>query len=225
MVAGIAIALWLAGHTRGMQAAALGGGGIVIVFLSHTRTALLGLTAGIAVTGLTLFFSNRRVRKVAAALAIAAPLGLVALAPSFASWFARDQSSEQLRGLTGRTDAWSALVAAPRAEINQWFGYGLSDKSFDGRPIDSTWLAVYQDQGLIGIGLVATLLVIPLVLAGFSPPGPERAVATFIAIYCLCASYTEVGIGDASPYLLHIVVAASVLAPSPLRASLGRVRS
>ncbi|HEX2187144.1 MAG TPA: O-antigen ligase domain-containing protein, partial [Chloroflexota bacterium] len=41
--------------------------------------------------------------------------------------------------------------------------------------------------------------------------GPERALATFLVVYCAIASYTEVGLGDASPYLLHIVVAASLL--------------
>jgi hypothetical protein len=35
---------------------------------------------------------------------------------------------------------------------------------------------------------------------------------TFLVVYCAVASYTEVGLGDASPYLLHLVVAASLLA-------------
>ncbi len=34
-----------------------------------------------------------------------------------------------------------------------------------------------------------------------------------LILYCLATSYTEVGLGDASPYLLHLAVAASLLAP------------
>jgi hypothetical protein len=51
------------------------------------------------------------------------------------------------------------------------------------------------------------------VAAAFRPPGPERAIAVFLLVYCLVASYTEVGVGDASPYLLSVVVAASLVAP------------
>ena len=30
------------------------------------------------------------------------------------------------------------------------FGFGLSNNSFNGLPIDDSWLAVYQDQGIFG---------------------------------------------------------------------------
>jgi hypothetical protein len=33
-------------------------------------------------------------------------------------------------------------------------------------------------------------------------------------VYCLAASYTEAGLGDASPYLLNLAVAAAVLSGS-----------
>ena len=42
--------------------------------------------------------------------------------------------------------------------------------------------------------------------------GLRRAVALFLITYCLVASITETGLGDASPYLLELVVAASLLA-------------
>ncbi len=42
--------------------------------------------------------------------------------------------------------------------------------------------------------------------------GIRRAVALFLVTYCLVASITETGLGDASPYLLNLVVAASLLA-------------
>ncbi|MDQ4033263.1 MAG: O-antigen ligase domain-containing protein, partial [Actinomycetota bacterium] len=43
------------------------------------------------------------------------------------------------------------------------------------------------------------------------PPSPARACAVFLIVYCLIASYTQVGLGDASGYLLHLVVAAALL--------------
>ena len=36
-------------------------------------------------------------------------------------------------------------------------------------------------------------------------------MALFLIIYCLFASFTETGMGEASPYLLDLTVAASLL--------------
>ena len=37
-------------------------------------------------------------------------------------------------------------------------------------------------------------------------------MALFLVTYCLIASITETGLGDASPYLLELIIAASLLA-------------
>jgi hypothetical protein len=42
--------------------------------------------------------------------------------------------------------------------------------------------------------------------------GLRRALALFLVAYCCVASITETGLGDASPYLLHLFVAGSLLA-------------
>ncbi|NED07516.1 O-antigen ligase domain-containing protein, partial [Streptomyces sp. SID6648] len=80
-------------------------------------------------------------------------------------------------------------------------------------PIDNSWLAVYHEQGLIGVALVAAVLAVLGGVALLRPPSPARACAIFLIGYCALASYTEAGLGDASPYLLHLAVAASLLAP------------
>jgi len=49
------------------------------------------------------------------------------------------------------------------------------------------------------------------VVAVLRPPSLARACAIFLITYCISASYTEAGLGDASPYLLHLAVAASLL--------------
>ena len=64
------------------------------------------------------------------------------------------------------------------------------------------------------------ILVFLLVTAYFQPRGVRRALALFLVTYCLVASFTEVGFTDASPYLLDLTVAASLLVPSSERSSL-----
>jgi hypothetical protein len=57
------------------------------------------------------------------------------------------------------------------------------------------------------------ILLFLLVTAYFQPRGVRRALALFLVTYCLVASFTEVGFTDASPYLLDLVVAASLFVP------------
>jgi hypothetical protein len=73
-------------------------------------------------------------------------------------------------------------------------------------------LAVFHEEGYLGIALVAAFLLVLVVVAVLRPPSLARACAIFLIVYCLSASYTEAGLGDASPYLLHLAVAASLLA-------------
>lgn len=93
------------------------------------------------------------------------------------------------------------------------FGFGLSNKSFNGLPIDSTWLAAYLDLGLFGVAICAAMLVFTLVNAFLQPRGVNRALALFLVTYCMAASFTETGISDASTYLLELTLAASLIIP------------
>ncbi|MDQ6728335.1 MAG: O-antigen ligase domain-containing protein [Actinomycetota bacterium] len=219
VLAGMATAMWLSGALARRPALFIDAVTISMVLLSRTRTALVAALVGVLLAGVTLFLKQKRVRRIAGTVLLLIPLAAVALAPALSGWFLRNQSSEQIGGLTGRKQVWEHALAAPRSEFERWFGFGLSDKSFGGLPIDSTWIAVYQDQGLVGAGLVAATLLEVLVVTAFRRAGPERAVATFLVVYCIIASYTEVGLGDVSPYLLHVVVAASLLAGTPWRPS------
>jgi hypothetical protein len=92
-----------------------------------------------------------------------------------------------------------------------FFGYGMSNDSFGGLPIDSSWVSTYDDQGLFGDAIIGSALVLLLILALLSPRGPGRAIALFLIAYCIVAAYTETGLGDASAYLLDLSVAMSVL--------------
>jgi len=70
------------------------------------------------------------------------------------------------------------------------------------------------------VAVCAIILIFLLVMAYFQPRGSRRALALFLVTYALVASFTEVGFTDASPYLLDLAVAASLLMPSPESSSL-----
>jgi len=217
ILSGMVIVLWLSGRMARVSAFLLGTGGMVMVLSTRTRTSSIALVVGVAVGGLTLILWRKRVRRIAKIALVVLPIAVVLFAPAVTNWFQRDQSATEITGLTGRKHVWNQVTSAPRPGFNRLFGFGLSDKSFGGLPIDSTWLAVYQDQGLFGDALVAAMLLGLLGAAAQAPPGHERALATFTVVYIIIASYTEVGLGDASPYLLHAVVAASLVSGAAAR--------
>jgi hypothetical protein len=133
-------------------------------------------------------------------------------APALVAWASRGQSAQEAAQLTGRTKVWSAIFQLDRPPLQTLFGSGLSDKSYDGLPIDSNWVATYLDSGWCGIGLEIAFLLVLVLTAVTRPRGPRRAVALFLVAYGVAASFTETGFGDASPYLLELAVAASLLA-------------
>src|SRR4029079_6254829 len=123
----------------------------------------------------------------------------------------RGQDSTQVTELTGRTKVWSAVMAQHRPPLENWFGSGMSNMSFNGLAIDSNWVATFQDQGWFGVILEALLFVFLLVVAIAHGHGPHKAISLFRIVYCLFASITEAGLDGPSAYLLDLMVAASLL--------------
>ena len=213
LVAGLTVVLWFCGYMRGRTtviAFAVAGGTLI---LTHTRTAVAALIAGLLVAGLSLIVAKARVRKLFATAGAIAAVGVMTLSAVISTWLARGQGTHSLDTLSGRTQVWGPLLAAPRDKFQEIFGFGLSNGSFNGFPIDSNWLASYQEQGLFGVVVCAVILLFLLVTAYFQPRGVRRALALFMVTYCLVASFTEVGFTDASPYLLDLTLAASLLVP------------
>jgi hypothetical protein len=209
VVAGLVVLLWLGGHTTRTSALFIALPAVGLLLLSHTRTALLGLVGGLVVAIVSQLTTSARARKVFTRVAIFGGLTAVLAGAAIQTWFRRGQ--EDLTELTGRDKVWDALLAAPRTLSERFFGVGLTNKSFDGLPIDSSWLAVYHEQGYLGLALVAAFLLTLLGVAALRPPSITRAIALFLVVYCVIASYTEAGLGDASPYLLNLTVAAVLL--------------
>jgi len=211
ILGGTTIVLWFSGMLRGRATLAVSAFSVAILLLTHTRTALIAMSAGILVAGLSLFLSRKRVRKALGITVAVAAVMALSLSPFLKTWFNRGESA-YLGSLSGRAATWSALLAQPRTEFNTVFGYGISNDSFNGLPIDSSWLSTYLDQGLAGDALDGATLLVVIGVAVMSPRGPRRAAALFMACYCVIASYTETGLGEASPYLLDLTVAMAVLA-------------
>jgi hypothetical protein len=215
------VLLWLSGRVSGRAALAVAVAAVAILLLTHTRTALLAMIAGLLIGGLSLFAAKSRVRKAFLTAGVVIGAGALTLSGILLNWLARGQSTQALTGLTGRTTVWQAVVSLPRSEFEVLFGFGLSNNSFNGLAIDSNWLATYVDQGLFGLALCATVLVFLFVTACFRPRGAQRALALFLVTYCLFASYTETGLSQPSAYLLDLTLAASLLA-APLAARVRR---
>ena len=210
---GLVTVLWLCGMMRGRPAMwVIVITGIILV-LTHTRTALVAVVAGIAVAGLSLIVAKSRVRKFFAAASVTVSIVVITLSGFLTAWLARGEGTQQISDLTGRTKVWAPLLAFPRTKFQEIFGFGLSNSSFNGLPIDSNWLASYQEQGLFGVGVCAVMLLFLFITAYFQPRGVQRALGLFLVSYCLVASFTEVGFTDASTYLLELALAASLLVP------------
>ncbi|MGW5678714.1 O-antigen ligase domain-containing protein [Streptomyces sp. NPDC003860] len=212
VIIGLTVLLALGRRTDRKSAALVIVASLVMLALTHTRTATLGLLIGLALAIGSLVLTSAAARRFFAWTVVCAAVAAVGFAPALRAWFLRGQSQENFTSLTGRAKVWDALLAQPRSTAKEVFGVGLGDKSFGGLPIDNSWLAVYHEQGLTGVVLVAAVVLVLGGVALLRPPSLPRACAIFLISYCAIASYTEAGLGDASPYLLHLAVAASLLA-------------
>ena len=210
---GLVVILWLCGLLRGRVTLLVVATTIVMMVLSHTRTALVGLLAGLVVAGLSLIVASARARKLFAVSSVVLSVAVITLSGFITTWLARGEGTKGIDELSGRTKVWGPLLAFPRDKFQMFFGFGLSNKSFMGLPIDSNWLSSYLDEGLIGVTICAAILLFLFVSAYFQPRGVQRALALFLVTYLLVASFTEDGFTDASTYLIEIALAASLLVP------------
>jgi hypothetical protein len=211
---GIVTLLWLARMMRGRTAAAMAAVSISVLLLTHTRTALVAGLGGLLVAVLSWLPESPRVRKIFGIAAVVLLVGYLAFDSAVTTYLQRGQSAEELSNLTGRTNFWGPLLAFPRDHFQMIFGFGISNGTFNGLPIDSNWLDSYQDQGLFGVVVCAAILLFLLIATFFQARSVYRALALFFIVYALIASFTEDGITNASAYLLDVTVAASLLVPS-----------
>jgi hypothetical protein len=212
---GCTAVLWFSRVVTGrtMLVTLVAAGGALVA--THTRTALLAVILGLIAAGASLFVGHARVRRTTAVVLLGAFAVWTVFSPLIVSWLTRGQSSQDLAQLTGRTKVWNEVAERRTTTVQDIFGTGLGNKSFGGLPIDSNWVATYVELGRVGVALVVAFLLVVVLAAFTRPAGPRRAIALLIIVYCITASYTETGLGDASPYLLDLTVAASLVAVPP----------
>jgi O-antigen ligase len=212
VIVGLTVLLLLGRRTTGASAALVIVPSLGLLALSHTRTATIGLLVALVLAIGSLVLTSAAARRFFVWGVLCATVAAVGFASALQAWFLRGQSQEYFTSLTGRAKVWDALLDAPRDTSELLFGTGLGDKSFGGLPIDNSWLAVYSEQGLTGVVLVVAVLLVLGGVALLRPPSLPRACAIFLIAYVAISSYTEAGLGDASAYLLHLALAASLLA-------------
>ena len=210
---GIVVVLWLGGSVSGRAALATTLSAGTILILTHSRSDVVALIAGIMVAGLSLFSATERARNFFAAAGVAVLIGAMTLSGLVKTWWTRGEKAGELTSLTGRTAAWAGVVNIPRDQFQMILGFGLSDQGFGGLSIDNGWLAAYNDQGLFAVVICAAMLVFLFVTACFRAHGIQRALALFLVTFTLVLSFTESGISSPSTYLLYLVLAASLLVP------------
>lgn len=218
-LSGLALLLWACGIWARRRALLVAVPSVAALLLTHTRTALLAMIVALVVAGLSLLTGSRRVRRAFAVTLILGVTVALPLSPVLSSWLVRGETPTEVSDLSGRTEVWPQVLSEPRPETNKIFGTGMTngsvvgapDAAYDGLPIDSGWVSTYQNQGLIGMVLEGLMFLVLLVAALIRPRGPTRAIALFLIVYSLIASFTETGMGDASTYLVDLALAASLL--------------
>ncbi|WP_410787993.1 O-antigen ligase family protein [Kribbella sp. C-35] len=211
---GLTAILWMSGTIQRKAALITATIALPMLLLTHTRTALVSMAAGLLIAGLSLFRTRARVRRAFAIGTVIVSIGALSLSSVLTTWIARGQDTQQLSNLTGRTVVWEQVLAQSRGWFELLFGIGLTNKSFNGLAIDSNWISTYYELGLVGVALNIAMLLFLLVAASFRPHGVHRALALYLVGYAIVSSFTETGLGDASLALLELTLAASLLLPT-----------
>lgn len=221
---GLAVLMWMCGIITRRRALWMAVPAMIGLVATQTRTALLALIVGLIVAMVSLIRTNSRIRRVLTWTGVVILVVVLPLSPLLGVWLERGENASQVSDLSGRTLVWPLVLSEPKPDTNKIFGSGLSNGSLvgsspavNGLPIDSSWILTYQDQGLVGMILEGAIFCVLLTIALLRRSSPARAMALFLIVYCLCASFTESGMGEASTYLLDLTVAASLLVSAPTR--------
>ncbi len=103
--------------------------------------AVAGLVAGLLVAGLSAVLSDGRIRRFMGTILGTGVVVALLFSAAVQTWLARGQDASQITSLTGRANVWDALLARDRSFDELLIGVGLTDKSFNGLPVDSAWLS------------------------------------------------------------------------------------
>ena len=96
VLTGIVIILWFCGQMRGRTTLLIVVASGSILILTHTRTALIAMVAGVLVAGLSLIVAKARVRKLFATAGAVAGVAVMTLSGVITTWLARGEGTTRV---------------------------------------------------------------------------------------------------------------------------------
>jgi O-antigen ligase len=217
LLAGIVV-VFLAWQTvlgeAGWRAAALGVLFLGVIWATESRTGLLMVLAGVAVMAAQI--RRPRVGLVVGGLVLGALGLLVAVGTGVVAAFLA-RNGEGTSTLESRFIAWDAALDLPTSGWQETFGAGLamkvipvSGQFWDEQPLDSTWVSLLVQAGVLGLA-VAGVWTLWALRGAVHAPYRHRVLFLGLLVFVVGRSLVESGLFDATPAFL-LFMAISVLA-------------
>ena len=116
---GLTALLWICRLVPGRRAVLIIIPAMIILVLTHTRTALIAMIIALLTASVSLFLTSQRVRKTTAVVLLVVVMIGIPASPFLTHWLVRGQNSQQLSQLTGRTKAWTLVLSNHRPTTNR----------------------------------------------------------------------------------------------------------
>lgn len=179
-----------------------------LTWMTGSRTGMLAL----ALACLVVIVTTPRLKAgviVVTVMSVPALFFVAAFTPVLATYFGRG-GAKNLTTLNSRTIAWEAAFNAGNDFWNKWFGSGMAVKTisvtgtyWDTQVLDSTWVSVFVQGGIVGITLLAVWSVWTLISVG-SARTEHRSLWLALVVLVLVRSAVETGLFDS--YVLFVVM-------------------
>ncbi|MHA3723938.1 O-antigen ligase family protein [Leucobacter sp. HY1910] len=185
---------------------------LTLVVASGSRSALLGLGLAAAVAVLT---TGRLERRIVTVLLVCLPIAYIVtnFTGILGSLASRGGTNAAIGALDSRFDVWRLVLAWRWESWEKWIGIGLSvkeievdDKWLDSQVLDSSWVSLLAQTGVVGAAITAIVLIW-CIIAALQSRSRRSALLPFL-ILLVVRSITESGLVDsATPFILLLIVA------------------
>lgn len=188
---------------------------LAIVVATGSRTGLLAVAASIVVSVLV---NGIRQRSLVVLLLGALPIAysILLFTDVLEGLATRAGSTDTTSSLESRFDAWKVVLGWSWGSWQRWLGLGLSEKTVavdikwrDVQVLDSSWVSVLAQAGVLGTALLIVLL--GWAAAAVWASGRRRQVVMPLLTLLLLRSLTESGLVDAaSPFVMILVLSTAL---------------
>lgn len=125
VVIGLTVLLLLGRRTTGASSAVVIVPSLVLLAMTHTRTATLGMIIGLVLAIGSLILTSAAARRFFAWAVVCATVAAVVFSSALQAWFLRGQSQENFSNLTGRAKVWDSSSRRPgrpgtRSSASAW---------------------------------------------------------------------------------------------------------